>query len=59
MKADEIKDRIAEIRARSILANEAQKRDQEINLLLVEAILELNQTLVYIKENTKNLRWID
>lgn len=49
MKSFEIRDRIDEMRREGPVT-----RDQELDMLLVEAMLELNQTLIYIKDNTRS-----
>lgn len=53
MRSDEIRARIECIRRD---ASTERDRQLEATLLLTEAILELNQTMVFIKENTKELR---
>jgi len=52
-KADEIKGRLE-----SIYSKDDLTLDQEINVLMAQSMLELNSTLVFIKENTRNLERI-
>ena len=53
-RSDEIKDRIEEMRRTG-----AATHTEELMMLQIEMLAELNNTLVFIKENTRMLSYLE
>ena len=52
-RSDDIRERLSEMRNGAAIT-----RDQELKMMEIEMLAELNNTLVFIKENTRNLEKI-
>ena len=56
MRSDDIRGRLDAIRDRAALGKGGPlTREQELAMMEIEALLELNTTLVFIKENTRTI----
>ena len=56
MRSDDIRERLDTIRDRAALGKGGPlTREQELAMMEIEALLELNTTLVFIKENTRTI----